>query len=248
MPPKKVTPASVPTSVEDMTMEAKINHMFTVMLKIENSLSQQAAKVTQLESEVTVLNKEVSQLKNIVNSHEQDRRSSTLRILGFPLTEEEKLAKNSGALARWIYDRIFLPIFSVAVSKKLLLEVPSISSISNCYRVGAAASAADTSSPPPTVVQLTSPSLRVITLKCKREANISLTSAEKEAGLRPLIIAEDLTQPSFKMLRLLQSREEVAKAWSIDGKLFFILNGKTQLNRVSSVFEDINRVISSAQK
>ena len=249
MPPKKSAPAPGPSSVEDMSLEDKINHIFTVVVRIDSTISQQAAKIVTLESEVSVLNKEVNMLKNIVNSHDQDRRSSTIRILGFPFPEEEKQARNTTVLAQRLYERIFLPIFKIAVSKNLLPEIPTMSAaISNCYRVGAVAAAADTSSPPPTVVQLCSPKLRVLSLKCKREADIGLSSAEKGAGFRPFIIAEDLTQPSFKMLRLLQSREEVTKAWSIDGRLFFILRGNVTVNRVSSVFEDVDKIIAAARK
>ena len=61
------------------------------------------------------------------------------------------------------------------------------------------------------------------------------------------MIAEDLTQPSFKKLKELQSREEIDKAWSVEGKLLFTLMGGKTVNRVSSVFEDVSVILDNAK-
>ena len=60
------------------------------------------------------------------------------------------------------------------------------------------------------------------------------------------MIVEDLTQPSFKMIKELQSPKEVYKAWSVESKLLFTLvDGKT-VNRVSSVFKEMSAILDNA--
>ena len=59
--------------------------------------------------------------------------------------------------------------------------------------------------------------------------------------------AEDLTQPAFKKLKEIKAREEVSKAWSVEGRLLFVLTGGKYVNRVSSVFEDIDVILNSAK-
>ena len=61
------------------------------------------------------------------------------------------------------------------------------------------------------------------------------------------MIAEDLTQPAFKKLKEIKAREEVSKAWSVEGRLLFVLAGGKFVNRVSSVFEDIDVILNSAK-
>ena len=61
------------------------------------------------------------------------------------------------------------------------------------------------------------------------------------------MIAEDLTQPAFKKLKEIKAREEVSKAWSVEGRLLFVLTGGKYVNRVSSVFEDIDVILNSAK-
>ena len=61
------------------------------------------------------------------------------------------------------------------------------------------------------------------------------------------MVAEDLTQPSFKLLKELKSRKEVDKAWSVEGKILFTLVGGKTVNRVASVFEDMSAILDMAK-
>ena len=184
---------------------------------------------------------------SINQSHEQQLRSSIIRITGFPLTEDEKLAKNSSALAARVFDRIIGPILNLAASNGLMDFAPTAgNTIASCYRIGNPA-AASADSPPPLIVKLRSSEIRVNILRCKREAVFGPTEAEKADGCRFFMIAEDLTQPAFKKLKEMKSREEVAKAWTVEGRILFSLTGSKIVNRVASVFEDIETILSNAK-
>ena len=250
MPPKAKSAATPSTAAGDLplSLEEKINHIFNTVNKIDSTLSDQQVRVAKLESEVGGLNEEVLTLKNIVNSHEQQLRSSIIRITGFPLTEDKKLAKNSSALAARVFDRIIGPILNLAASNGLMDFAPTAgNTIASCYRIGNPAAAASADSPPPLIVKLRSSEIRVNILRCKREAVFGPTEAEKADGCRFFMIAEDLTQPAFKKLKEMKSREEVAKAWTVEGRILFSLTGSKIVNRVASVFEDIETILSNAK-
>ena len=246
MPPKaKAVPAVIPG---ELSMDDKINHIFNTVNEIKATQGEHQVRVAKLEEDVVSLNREVLTLKTIVNSHEQLFRSAIIRISGFPLSEDEKKTRNSADLNTRVFERILSPILNVAASNGLLEAAPTINNtILSCYRIGNPAAAATATSPPPLVVKLRSSELRSCILRCKREAVFGPTAEEKEAGCKFFMIAEDLTQPSFKMLKELQSREEVHKAWSVEGKLLFTLVGGKTVNRVSSVFEGIGVILDNAK-
>ena len=254
MPPKSKSPKSKSTasastpSPGELSLEEKVNHIFNMVNKIDVSLGEQQERLTKVETDVNLLSKEVYSLKNIVNSHEQERRSSTIRITGLPLTAEEKLSRNTADLKKRVFDRILGPILSVAYDNDLLDVQPTVeNTIVTCYRVGAAAAKADTDSPPPIVVKLRSSETRICIMKSKKEATFGPTPAEKELGCKFFAIAEDLTQPAFKKLKELKNHEDVAKAWSFEGKLQFSFVGSKTIHKVSSVYDDVNTILSKAQ-
>ena len=78
-----------------------------------------------------------------MNSHEQERRSSTIRITGLPLTAKEKKSRNTSDLKLRVFDIILGPILSVAYNNGLLdARLTVENTIVSCYRVGAAAALA----------------------------------------------------------------------------------------------------------
>jgi len=216
--------------------------------EIKVTLSDQQQRVSKLELTVSSLSQEVHTLKNVVNAHEQSQRSSTIRITGFPFTTEEKMSRDNNILKKRIYDRILSPILSVAASRGLLDSTPTCNStISSCYRVGAPSAKPDTAAPPPLVVKLTSPQLKIDLMRCKREAKVGPTDQEKATGLKRFWISEDLTQPAFKKLKELQNCVHIEKAWSVDGRLHFMLPDNDVIHRVSSVFDDIVVILDKAK-
>ena len=117
MPPKKSPkkPATVaPSASSDMSLDEKVNHIFNMVNKIDATLSEQHQRIVKVETDVGLLTTEVYMLQNIVNAHEQERRSSTIRITGLPITMEEKSNKSTVELKQRVFNRILGPILSVA--------------------------------------------------------------------------------------------------------------------------------------
>ena len=160
----------------------------------------------------------------------------------------EEKSSGSQYISEKIYERILRPILTVAKAKNFVEKVTNLhNTISNCYRVGSTAAKPGQSNPPPIVVKLCNPQLRIAILKCKKDSTPKPTDAEKAAGFKRFNIAEDLTPPAFKKLKELQGREESAKAWTIDGKIFFVMKDSTSIMKVSSVFDDIRVILNRAQ-
>ena len=249
MPPKKSPKKPVivaPSASSDMSLDEKVNHIFNMVNKIDATLSEQHQRIVKVETDVGLLTTEVYMLKNIVNAHEQERRSSTIRITGLPITMEEKSNKSTVELKQRVFNRILGPILSVAKEQDLMSDLPTVeNTIKTCYRIGAASAQANSGSPPPIVVKLCSPETRVNILKCKREATFGPNQAEKEMGCKYFSIAEDLTQPSFKKLKELKNHEDVENAWSFEGKLQFTLKGSKTIHKVFSVYDDVDTILSN---
>jgi hypothetical protein len=56
-------------------------------------------------------------------------------------------------------------------------------------------------------------------------------------------MVEDLTPANYRMLKLLQEREEVSWVWSIEGRLRFVLKNNDKVFKVKSVFDPVESII-----
>ncbi len=258
--------------ISHLSLEDKINHIFLTVTKIDKANSDHHERIVKLESqvgsvntEVDSLTKEVKSLKNLVNTREQESRGCNIRINGFPMSEDE-LRLGPRSLGERVFQRILKPILSAAKVKGILSEkVPSFeNAVSECWRIGgtnaraavattaALAAAAGVSAQarppaPPIIVRLTSPQLRIAIMKAKRDATPPPLDAEKAAGFNRFLISEDLTPPAFNKLRELQSSEDVAKAWTVNGRIFFIKKDSNQISTCNSVFDDLQVILSRAR-
>jgi hypothetical protein len=68
---------------------------------------------------------------------------------------------------------------------------------------------------------------------------------EKAAGAKKFLIADDLTTPTYRKLQELLQHDQVAKAWTMSGCIWYVLVGENQpAKRVKSVFDDISSYIT----
>jgi hypothetical protein len=235
-------------NTDDLTTDQMIRHIFGQVNKIEASMSQVQAKVVALEDNVQRLNKQVYDLQNIVNTREQELRGLSVRVNGFPFTDEEKASTDGKFLAKKLYDRILLPVLNQAKSKNHIERVPNISNtIHSCYRVGATAARTGTGTPPPIIIKLASDMVKLAIVRNKRQATPAPSQAEKDLGILRFNIAEDLTPPCFKLLKDLQRNEDVGKVWTVDGRIRWMFKDSNVIHRVKSVFDSVDSIISKAK-
>jgi hypothetical protein len=85
-------------------------------------------------------------------------------------------------------------------------------------------------------------------MKSKKDSTPAPSDADKALGAKRYLISEDLTPPTFKKLRELQSSEEVLKAWTVNGRIHLIPRGSNNIFKVPTVFEDTDTIIAKALK
>jgi hypothetical protein len=101
--------------------------------------------------------------------------------------------------------------------------------------------------PPPIVITFSSSQTRLAILRHKRNNLPTPSDDEKRGGIKNYILAEYLTSPTFRMLKLLHADERISKAWSTEGRLKFILcSDPNTIHRVKSVFLPIKKIIPSS--
>jgi hypothetical protein len=231
-------------------MEAKLNEILSILRdhgkaldETKSLLAESLGKIAKLEEHVAVLqtqvtlqDKEIRILKDKVNAAEQSAKSSSIRLIGYPATDEETKTTDGGkAFASRLYDRVIKPILSVAKAKGDISTIPSAANcIDTVYRAGKLAPGARL---PPLVITLNNKMVRLAILRHKKN-NIPMPSEEeKAAGAKRFALVEDLTGASYRMLKMLQDDDRVAKAWSYDGQIRFTLKDNPNfVKKVPSVF------------
>jgi hypothetical protein len=203
-------------------------------------LTESQAKVTQLENRVVTLEREVKGLKEAANDRDQADKGRTVRLFGYPVTEEETSSDGGKSFQSKLYDRVLKPCLNNAKSNGDLQTVPQFSTaIDKMYRAGK--SSADR--PAPVIIKFTSEVFRTAVLRHKKASLPAPTPQERAAGTRRFVVVEDLTPANYRMLKQLQGRDEVSRVWSIDGKLRFVLKDNDKIFKVKSVFDPVETII-----
>jgi hypothetical protein len=232
----------------ELSTDDMIKHIFAAVNRIEATQAEHKVRITECEAKIEVLDRQVYELRNIVNMREQEQRNMSIRISGFPLLDDEKASTDAKFLAKKIYEKALYPVLAAAKAKNDIDKIPTLNNtIASCYRVGANFARANTATPPPLVIKLQSEHVRMAILKNKRLSTPSPTDEEKAMGLKKMIIMEDLTPACYKLLRDLQRSEEVQKAWTVEGRIRFLLTGSQTIHKVKSVFDSASGIIEKAK-
>jgi hypothetical protein len=168
-------PTDISSNPKGATLDGKMDTVLSPLLKQSKQLSAYEEKISSLEVEiknlrsaVNVLTREVNNLKTAVNNSDQLRRSNTIRLLGFSMSEDKAGAKNgSKPLATRVYDKVLKPILSAARAKGAIPSCASV--IEECYRGGKASS--DKSKPSPVVIKLCSKQFH-LSIMCNKKAGM----------------------------------------------------------------------------
>jgi hypothetical protein len=233
-----------PVSIQEQLNEilALLRSQGTEIFETKKMLADSQAKVSKLENKVLVLENEVKRLKEGANDRDQLDKGRTIRLFGFPVSEEETASDGGKAFQAKVYDRVLKPCLTSAKTNGDLQTIPQFSTaIEKIFRAG---KSSNQDRPAPIIVKFTSESYRYAVLRHKKNALPAPTAQERASGSRKFVIVEDLTPANYKMLKQLQGREEVAKVWSMEGRLRFVLKSNTdKVFRVKSVFDPVESII-----
>lgn len=223
-----------------------------ILLGKMDALAALQHKVIELETTVTTLGgtvdrmgKEIAHLKDQINYRDQADRGLSVRISGLSVIFDDDVVETSKTLHRRVYDLI-KPSLLLAKQYKQIETIPQLANVfEDCYRCRPPVKPGFGSQPPPPpqiIVKFSSSALRLAFLRNKREGLPKPSDAEKAAGIKRYIAGEDLTPPTFRKLREMQTSDKFERAWTIDGRIRYTLPGDKTVRRVKSVFADIEQL------
>ena len=190
---------------------------------------------------------EIFTLKSKVNQFEQQERLCSLRIFGLsiPAEDEEALGINR-AVIKNVYARIIKPILTVAKAKNAIAAVPQAdTALISGYRVGVPKKGGKTS-PLPCVITFNHKETRDLVMRHKRGIIPAPTSQEREAGVKRLVIVEDLTPDTHRKLKEMVEHDSFAKVWTINGAIRFTLaeDPEGAIGKVDSPYRTIQQILA----
>ena len=222
------------------SMDEKINYLVEGFSDLRGLVFENQKRVTFVETEVDVLKKEVTSVKEKLNRQEQLARGLNIRIIGLPTTPSESTPK-------YVYDRLLKPILAAAKEAGKIAAVPQVNNaIVDAFRMRSRSGAAPSDHPPHVLVKLPSAAIKSAIFTHKKGATPTPSEAEKAAGARMFIITEDLTPATYKFLKLLKADSRILRAWTTEGVVKYILSDDPQktIRRTTSVFEHVDVIIS----
>jgi len=228
-----------------------VSHLLQGQEKIEKlavSMCALEKKVASHETTIKTLEQEVKKLKEFSNDRDQESRDNVIRLFNFPMSPDDVAADEGKALANRVYDRILKPVIIAAKAKDDLVSVQQVNNvIDDCFRIGKPSLKDGILRPSPVVIKLRSKQLKQAIMKNKKTSLPAPSDREKAAGIRRFVLVEDLTSPTFKKLSEILVDERVEKAWTIEGKIRFVLVGNDKsVKKVKSVFDPTSKIIESA--
>ena len=201
-------------------------------------------KVSTLEFTVDALSADVLSLKEQLNAKNQEGKLNNARFFGIPHCDEETKATDGGeAFKKLVYDRFLKPCLNAARANGDIPTVPHAANvITKIYRLGKPA--APGARPPPLIVVFANHDLRNAVFRNKKTCFPIPSDAEKATGVKRYVMVEDLTSPTYSLLKALQDHSGVAKAWSIEGRIRFSRTDKPNVVvKVKSVYEHVEKIV-----
>jgi hypothetical protein len=202
-------------------------------------------KVGVLEQKVATLESDLLSLKEVSNNREQASKLCSVRIHGFPVTDEELAATDGGkTLGSKVYERIIKPILTAARAKGDISSVPHANTaVEDCFRVGRPTK---TGKPAPLILKFSNKNIWLAVLRNKRVNAPAPADTERSEFVKRFSIVEDLTTPTYKMLRLLQDDERVSKVWTVEGRIrLVLLSNPNNIIKPKSVFVPVDKILES---
>ena len=228
-------------------VESSVTSLKEIISNNRVELLAKLEEVQLLRTELTVVKKqsaaqgaEILELKTKVNEFEQSSKSKSIRVFGIivPKEEEEALGANRAAIKR-VYDKVIKPILVVAKAKNMIDTVPQLNNcVAEGYRAGLPPKAGKSGPPPPCVIKFVSKDIRDVILKLKKDNTLPPCQEEKAAGVKRVVVVEDLTPSTHRKLKELVAQQEFEKVWTINGYIRFTLTGDPDkiVRKLSSPF------------
>jgi hypothetical protein len=237
------------------TLDQRLDHILAILMETKAICEQNQReiitlkeKIISLEKENNTVKRELRVAKESTNRYELASRFLTVRVLGLPVTAEERAAASpedrNKAAVKNAYDKILRPILSVAKAKGHLEVVPQLkTTIEEGFRInGNAKDKRGVPYPPPLILRFTHKSYRTAVFLFKREAFNPLGGASPD-NLN-FFIVEDLTIPTLNKMKELRADDRVGKVWTTKGQIrFTLVDAPSKVFKFRGVYAPLSEII-----
>jgi hypothetical protein len=233
--------ASMNTNMTAMNRRLdKVDLLSEQLNNIEESMRNLVADNTNIKATLASNQASISSIQANQVNMDQYNRSWSVRILELQLSPEEEA--NPFRLAETVYNKVFLPILSGALSEDLIPRIPPCEQLLERAHVLPASKAGSVK---PIICRFFNRDYKAICFRLKKKYASKITAASG-SGDRPRYaypFYEDLSAAVFKKMKELQADSRVDTCWSVNGQLRYRLTGSETVTKVSKVLEPIEAIL-----
>jgi hypothetical protein len=212
---------------------ASVNQIKTKLDTVDSRLD----AIAMLQTQVNTLVKDTDDLKRTVNNLDQESRCKTVRIIGLTIPEADiKQFGQEKAIMKRAYDKLIKPILTAAKNKGEIETIPVLLNVLEQGRYAGRGAVDQQGRPLPPIcsVSFTNRYLRNVIMRYKKDNIPNPTDAERAAGITRFAIVEDLTGLNAKRLKEYRDDTRVSRAWTVDGRIRFVLLTSLDIVRKAS--------------
>jgi len=250
MPKRRKTRTSSPSSppfrpVMDPTMNAimdKLNAMSGQMDELLAKSDHHENAIKEIKQDLAAaiaINKEkdeiISKHSDQLNACEQALRSTSIRIIGLPVTTSSSPAN----ILNCVFDLVLQPILDAAMAKGEIDEYPS-----KRYLVDSAfAIPSKNQLSSPIIVKLTHPFVKNLVFQLKKEVLPTTPDSSTSRVRLKYGIYEDLTAANAAQFRTINEDPRTTAIWTFNGQIKFRVKEKDTIYRVRSLFDTVDSLM-----
>jgi hypothetical protein len=260
MPPKKIQPSD-PAAESDA--DTKLNSILAQLASMNNNMEAINRRLDKVDLLGEQLNNIEESMRNISTEHanfkstlasnqvtisniqasqvsmDQYNRSWSVRIMELQLSADDE--SNPFRLVETVYNKVFLPILSGALSEDLIPRIPSCDQLLERAHVLPATKAGAIK---PIICRFLNRDYQGVSFRLKKKyATMSATSGAGERPRYAFPFYEDLSSAVFRKMKELQADSRVDSCWSVNGQLRHRLTGSDTVKKVSRVLEPIDSIL-----
>lgn len=199
----------------------------------------------ELKSTVADRDKEIFTLRDKLNDLEQYGRNWSVRILGLPIPQNE--AQDPLKVMQHVFDRVLLPIFEGALSRREIMSIPDVRDIlETAHILPAKPDSVNT-----IIARFYSRNIRSMVFRLKKDFAPRQPAEGRHngglslrAGKFLFPIYEDLTRPTFFKLRALAASDLVDSCWTVNGVIRFKAKNSNEIRKVKCVYSSVEDIIN----
>lgn len=221
---------------------AEINKKLDRLPQLETAMAELKADNVTLRTELQKRDATIEKLQDQLNRCDQATRSTSMRIVGLPISSTTLQHE----IPEIVYQKIIRPIIEHAISKD---ELPPTAIpfthliIDSAFSIQSKKNTAAT-----VIVKLSSQFIRTLIFRHKQDAlpkkrNITLNKDQCIYG-----IFDDLAPTNYQHLRSLADDSRVKSAWSFNGQIRCRLHNSEDILKVRSLSDTVDSLIKNKKK